>query len=192
MKDLIKEVKNLDQSLESMNINSSTSFAKIFEELKEIRKSQQFLSDQYEEAKERLSTAENIITQLSKENNDLTIRTCNLEKDNKLLQMAMNDLKQYSRRDCVEIKGIEYTANESTDEIVVNVAKKMGLTLTKADINVSHRLNCQAQEHISFHDLRDLPPKIIAKFVSRNVRDNFMKNKNKSKKEDRIYINESV
>ena len=190
MEDLIKEVKNLDQSLKSMNTNSSTSLAKIFEELKEIRKSQQFLSDQYEEAKERLATAENKITQLS--NNDLTIRTCNLEKDNKLLQMAMNDLEQYSRRDCVEIKGIEYTANESTDEIVVNVAKKMGLTLTKADISVSHRLNYQAQEHSSFHDLQDLPPKIIAKFISRNVRDNFMKNKNKIKKEDRIYINESL
>ena len=43
MEDLIKEVKNLDQSLKSMNTNSSTSLAKIFEELKEIRKSQQFL-----------------------------------------------------------------------------------------------------------------------------------------------------
>ena len=73
MEDLIKEVKNLDQSFKSMNTNSSTSLAKIFEELKEIRKSQQFLSDQYEEAKERLATAENKITQLSKENNDLTI-----------------------------------------------------------------------------------------------------------------------
>ena len=159
--DLIKEVKNLDQSLKSMNTNSSTSLAKMFEELKEIRKSQQFLSDQYEEAKERLATAENKITQLSKENDDLTIRTCNLEKDNKLLQMAINDLEQYSRRDCVEIKGYEYTANESTDEIVVNVAKKMGLTLTKADISVSHRLNYQAEEHSSFHDLQDLLPKII-------------------------------
>ena len=193
MEDLIKEVKNLDQSLKSMNTNSSTSLAKIFEELKEIRKSRQFLSDQHEEAKERLATAENKITQLSKENNDLTIRTCNLEKDNKLLQMAMNDLEQYSCRDCVEIKGIEYTAHESTDEIAVNVAKKMGLTLTKADISVSHRLNYQVQEHSSFHDLQDLPPKIIAKFISRNVRDNFTKNKKKKiKKEDRIYINESL
>ena len=104
MEDLIKEVKNLDQSLKSMNTNnSSTSLAMIFEELKEIRKSQQFLSDQYEEAKERLATAENKITQLSKENNDLTIRICNLEKDNKLLQMAINDLELYSRRDCMEI-----------------------------------------------------------------------------------------
>ena len=104
MEDLIKEVKNLDQSLKSMNTNnSSTSLAMIFEELKEIRKSQQFLSDQYEEAKERLATAENKITQLSKENNNLTIRTCNLEKDNKLLQMAINDLELYSRRDCMEI-----------------------------------------------------------------------------------------
>ena len=67
----------------------------------------------------------------------------------------------------------------------------MGLTLTKADISVSHRLNYQAQEQRSFHDLQDLPPKIIAKFISRNVRDNFMKNKNKIKK-DRIYINESL
>ena len=73
MEDLIKEVKKLDQSLKSMNTNSSTSLAMIFEELKEIRKSQRFLSDQYEEAKERLATAENKITQLSKENNDLTI-----------------------------------------------------------------------------------------------------------------------
>ena len=41
-----------------MKTNSSTSLTKIFEELKEIRESQQFLSDQYEEAKERLATAE--------------------------------------------------------------------------------------------------------------------------------------
>ena len=69
--------------------------------------------------------------------------------------------------------------------------KKKGLTLTKADISVSHRLNYQTQEHRSCHDLQDLPPKIIAKFISRNIRDNFMKNKNKIKK-DRIYINESL
>ena len=37
----------------------------------------------------------------------------------------------------MEIKGIAYDVNESTDDIVLKVAKDMGLVLKKSDIRIT-------------------------------------------------------
>ena len=54
-----------------------------------------------------------------------------------------NDLEQYSRRDCSEIRGIRKlsgVAREDTNEIVVELGRKIGVDLNKEDISTSHRL----------------------------------------------------
>jgi len=49
MGDVLKEIKNMDSNMQTMNLNATNSLTVIFEELKEIGKSQQFLADQYKE-----------------------------------------------------------------------------------------------------------------------------------------------
>jgi len=112
MVDVLKEIKNMDSNMQTMNLNTTNSLTVIFEELKEIRKSQQFLADQYEETKYQLEVAESKIKELSKDKKNLLGLTANLQSENRALQLICNDLEQYSRRECVEIKGVAYNSDQ--------------------------------------------------------------------------------
>ena len=52
----------------------------------------------------------------------------------------LNDLEQYSRRLCINISGIPETANESTDQIVTDLARMAGVAVTPADLDRTHRI----------------------------------------------------
>lgn len=69
-------------------------------------------------------------------------------------------MEQYSRRDCVEIKGIP--VNKNTDDVVIDVAKLMDVPLKSEDISISHRL--PQSKNSKYH------PIIMAKFTSRKAR----------------------
>ena len=61
----------------------------------------------------------------------------------KALKESFNELEQYSRRDCMEIRGIPEISSdtrEDTNEIVVELGRKIGVDLKKEDISTSHRL----------------------------------------------------
>ena len=93
----------------------------------------------------------------------------------------LNNLEQYSRRECIEISGIPEVKDENTDDIVIKVGSLIGLDLTRNDISVSHRLpkgsysaavreGPQASSNTSSRT-----PNIIVKFVRRETRDHFYK-----------------
>ena len=50
------------------------------------------------------------------------------------------NLKNYSRRPCLEFLGIPYTKDESTDELIIELAQKIGVYICNSDINISHPL----------------------------------------------------
>ena len=76
----------------------------------------------------------------------------------------INELEQYSRRLCVNVSGIPETANESTDQIVTDLGKMCGVTLTAADLDRTHRIGKASGTG---------PRIIIARFVSFAKRQEF-------------------
>ena len=58
----------------------------------------------------------------------------------KSVTKANNDLEQYTRRECVEISGIPQKPDESTNTIVKQLGKAVGVEIADIDISVSHRL----------------------------------------------------
>ena len=52
----------------------------------------------------------------------------------------INELEQYSRRLCVNVSGIPETPNESTDQIIMDLGKMAGVTVTPADLDRTHRI----------------------------------------------------
>lgn len=77
----------------------------------------------------------------------LEARNASLEAENATLtnrlqsrETCLNNLEQYSRRECVEISGIPEVKDENTDDIVIKLGSLIGLHLAKNDISVSHRL----------------------------------------------------
>ncbi|CAH3046994.1 unnamed protein product, partial [Porites lobata] len=77
-------------------------------------------------------------------------------------EASLNNLEQYSRRECVEISGIPETEDENTKEIAIKVGSLIGVHITESDLSVSHLLPKQA-------------PNIVVKFVRRALRDRFYK-----------------
>ena len=73
--------------------------------------------------------------------NKILQKTLNkLDTSLKSVTKANNDLEQYTRRECVEIRGVPQKPDESTNTIVKEVGKAVGVEIADIDISVSHRL----------------------------------------------------
>lgn len=84
---------------------------------------------------------------------------------NKLEQLEdrLEAAEAYSRRNCILISGVPELPEESTDDLVLDVASAAGVTLTQNDLDRSHRLGRQTGSV-------DRPRAIIAKLLSYNSR----------------------
>ena len=80
---------------------------------------------------------------LEKKEDEVQSLTSSMKKlDSKIeaFENRANDLEQYSRRNSVRVFGVPETSTESTDNLVLNVVSdRLGCTMTKADIDRSHR-----------------------------------------------------
>lgn len=100
------------------------------------------------------------------------------EKDKKIkdLQIELQDktdaLEQYQRRQCLRVFGIQETPSENTDNIVIEVAKEIGVDLKVEDIDRSHRVGKGDNGR---------PRPIIVKFISYRKRNEMFTNKKKLK-----------
>ena len=80
---------------------------------------------------------------LKEENAQLKKRNRDLEEKNAKLDSQLNELEQYSRRQNLLIHGIPVPDNETNAEVedkVLQVLKKIDITITKDAIDVVHRL----------------------------------------------------
>ena len=64
-----------------------------------------------------------------------------LEEELRETKQQFNTLEQYSRRLCINVSNIpEGGVNESTDQLVIDTAKLAGVTVTKGDLDRTHRV----------------------------------------------------
>ena len=91
------------------------------------------MNDSYTALQERINIFEARNVSLEAENATLVnkLQSCDA---------CLNNLEQYSRRECVEISGIPEVKDENTNDIVIKVGSLIGLDITGNDISVSHRL----------------------------------------------------
>ena len=138
-------------------------FKSTFDELKktveDTKELLSFTSKRYDTLLKRLSVCEGENKKLRNENKILQ----------KTLNKANNDLKQYSRRECVKIRGVPQKPDESTNTIVKVVGKAVGVEIADIDILVSHRL----PPWKSYKSRKPGPQPIIVKFVRRDTKDAF-------------------
>ena len=97
--------------------------------------------------------------------------------------------EQYSRKDSVRIYGIPDPEDEreNTNDIVVKLAKDIGVNITTADLSVSHRLGRRGRG--------GKPRTIIAKFVRRQCKTDVMRNKKRLRdcqNYKNVYINDDL
>ena len=85
------------------------------------------------------------------------------------LRFQLDTLEQYQRKNSVRLYNIPQEAEESTTNIAVKVATAINVPITERDIDISHRVKGGTS--------KDQPDAIIVKFMKREDKINFMKNK---------------
>ncbi|XP_022188927.1 uncharacterized protein LOC111047474 [Nilaparvata lugens] len=100
---------------------------------------------------ELIKEQQTAIDRLSEENKCLRKKLDNVE-------LEMDELQQYSRRNNVEIYGVPTTQGENVSKIVLDVCKSVGMDISKHSIDACHRLKKRNNRPTSG---------IIVKFVRR-------------------------
>ena len=83
------------------------------------------------------------------------------------LRLSNADLEQYSRRNCLQFFGVREEDNESTDDLICNIANdRLGLNISKQDIDRSHRISNPNKQPTG----QKRPRPIVVKLVSYRTR----------------------
>ena len=82
--------------------------------------------------------------------------TCNVE-------VKLDELEQYARRDCLEITGTPVVPNDNPALLVKEMSEIMGVNLSENDISIAHRLP----------PMKKVKDRLIVKFTRREKRDEF-------------------
>jgi len=83
----------------------------------------------------------------------------------KHLDSKVEELEQYSRRNCLLIHGIPHVKGEDTDKVVLHILKnKLDIELEDDSIDRSYRLK-------SMSTTKNKPKPIIVKFITHNDKD---------------------
>lgn len=126
--------------------------------MKELKKSVQFMSNQYDKLLEEV-----VVLKCIKANHEvMTTKIVSLEN-------RVNELEQYSRCKNIEIKGVEECPDENLKQLVVKIANKLGATeIIEKNIDIVHRVG----------NMNNRSPKdIIVQFKDRESRNRVISNK---------------
>ncbi|EDO27610.1 predicted protein [Nematostella vectensis] len=129
-----------------------------------LQASLDFLNEKYDIILKKVSDQEVKVKELSKENSRLHSEVGLLRSTLSNQGKWLNDLEQYGRRECLEIRGIPEVKGEDTSQIACQVANLIGVKLSRQDISTSHRIKPK-------NSTAKFPPSIIVKFTSRDKRD---------------------
>ncbi|CAB4005709.1 Hypothetical predicted protein [Paramuricea clavata] len=159
-----------------------------------------FLSDKYDDLFSKVAKMEETNKLLVEENKYLRESLHDSSNNLDQLKQEINNIEQYSRRECLETRGIPIQSGESTDEFVLKIGEQIGVRVEENDISISHRL-ATGNRNV---DSTKRDPAIIVKFVRRDILDRFNKAKtnlrNKTTRdigmlrfaERKIYVAESL
>ena len=118
------------------------------EQLKQALESISSLNTEYDTILVTLLQLGKDKTALVGENASLKTQVLGITNNLKQAKKSLNDLDQYTRRDCTEIRGIplpEEPSEEDTNDIVIQLSEKISVPMETNDISISHRIPCQVQ-----------------------------------------------
>ena len=163
-------------------------------EITQLKESQDFLSNKYDELKTEFKQL-NVInrkqeTELCKlKNNSIEIKNnVNHERE------KFENLEQYGRRQNLEFVGIPYEKNENLNQIFSDLAEKIGVPIKGEDISIPHRLKA------SQNAKPEKPPNVIVRYTNQRIRNKIYQSRSAAKSINnfpvqqmtRFFINENL
>jgi hypothetical protein len=155
--------RHLNKQLEHIN-NLFIKFTKSTkDDLEEVKKSQNFLNVKFEELITSVAELKQENKMLRTESSQLCARVALLERAVADSESDTESIKQYLRRDLIEIHGVPVSRGEDTNSLVKDVFKLAdpAIKLDIQDISISHHLPTT----------EGFIAPIIAKFTRRDTRD---------------------
>jgi hypothetical protein len=135
----------------------------IKEEFKSVEKSLgaslELCHERLEEANTKLDSQRNDILNLTSKLDEVKMENISLRKKVTALETKIEDMEQYSRRNCLEIHGIPVQPNENVMEVVKSVGQALDFPINDMMVDACHRLH--------FKEQGERPPGIIVKMVRR-------------------------
>ena len=135
--------------------------------LNELIEGQNFISDKHDKMAKDYKSILIKSRKQKKEINKLNKRTDELQKKSDSKEFKLDELKQYNRRQNLELMGIPFTENEDVTQITLHLIEKLNVEITEEDISIAYRLPLKRRN--SNLKNRRHPP-IIVRFLSRHKR----------------------
>lgn len=170
-------------TMETLDSLFDKKLAPIRSTLQDLTNSVSYISERFDAIEKKVKDLEITADVVQKENNHLRLETLRLSNIIEEMKNNINDMEQYSRRECCEISGIPETPDEDTNVLVIKVGALMDIELDEDDISVSHRLPApsystrMAMASPSRPNQATILPKIIVKFVRRETKELFYTNR---------------
>ena len=127
-------LKMAEITMENLDSLFDKKLAPIRSMLEDLTTSVSFLSERFDTIEKRVKDLEITADTVQKENNYLRLETLRLSKIIEEMKDNINDMEQYSRRECCEITGIPETPDEDTNNLVIKVEALMNIELDEDDI----------------------------------------------------------
>lgn len=158
-------------------------------ELTSVRASMKFMNDCFEEFKGDVKTFWEELTEVKNRSIECHRENERLNREMKDVRRQLVELKQYSRKNNLELKGVPFTESEDLKETLKQITTRLGVDVPSQDIDVVHRVASKGL------------PNIIVKFNSRSTRDSVLQAAKKNRlntamlgfaTNEPIYINEHL
>ena len=179
-------------TVEELRTTFDEKLAPLKAEIGELRLFIENANKKYDDVLKKLKEQEKENKEIIKENQFLKSTVKALDSHVRKLQVACNDLQQYSRRECLEIQGIPVTGRG-----YLVMLENLWVWIKEDNISVSHWLPTSSKYKGKATD-----PAIIVKFVRRDVKERYYKGRKHLKDcttrnlgfpgMKHIYINESL
>ena len=160
--------RELKSELEALRTSIKTLTARI----DGIEKSQSFISEKYESVLKTLKSLNQTTNTLGKKDAELTKITDSLaERANRVeqavcrIECAIDEVQQYSRRDCLEITDIPILPKENPKQVIKEIGTLIDVNVEDAHLAAAHRLP----------DTKNVKHRLIVMFVHSDKREEMYK-----------------
>ena len=157
----IERKKLVDDAVKAWKSECMREISILKAELVELKDSQKFICSQYDDLKQDYDNL--LLTNKQQEDEIKRLQTSSqLVAEKKAKESEKLDvLEQYGRRQNFEFTGIPETQGEDTNKFIIEVAKHIGVKITKDQISTSRRLPARRTRHDNGSTTTS-PPPIIA------------------------------
>ena len=192
LKEIVEEALSAIKQEQQLEIDSLKA------EISELKSSQEFLCSKYDDLNNEFKKLSEVNKKQREDINTINKNSADLEKQSNSDSVKIDNIEQYERRQNLEFIGIPENDKEDVVDIVIKVSKALGVDLEKKDISTAHRLS--AKRNNTGEDKKNEPAAVIARFVSRDVRNSIFKRRSNARKlsefpitgMEKLYVNENL